>query len=436
MFSFLCNANHLKESSLFYTFFNQIFKRKSLSLGLLDQAIVSGSNFLSTIILLKILGIEEFGVFSSLWLISLLINSLHAALIVFPMMTLIPHQVDKKRYFDSLISMQYLFVLIGSLVSFISAICYFIFLQGDISFYLISAFVLTVFSYHMQDFYRRYFFANKEQLEVIKMDILSYGFRVGILCVLIFVDDVSILEIFFCYSLCFLAGCFVGVRKYRGLLNLPLKVDIIQHWKISKWLLPSGIMQWTSVNLFILMSSFLIGPVAVGAIKIGQNVVFAFNVVLQSIENFIPINAGNIHISSGYNSMYKYYEKILKIGIILVLVYSSLICVFSEEIIMYVYGTEYSEFNYVIYWFSIILIFMFLLSIFRMFLRSINETRIWFRAYLNSSIISIFLVYPLEKFLGLNGALFGILIAHIILILSAALMIIPQHSKRKYSEIY
>ena len=61
--------------------------------ALTDQAMVSGVNFLTGIVLARYLGIEEFGRFTLAWMAVLLVNSLQSGLIVQPMMSIGPKQV-------------------------------------------------------------------------------------------------------------------------------------------------------------------------------------------------------------------------------------------------------------------------------------------------------------------------------------------------------
>ena len=53
----------------------------------IDQAIVSGSNFLISILVLRFIGIENFGIFSFIWLLLLFINSVQLAYIISPLLT-------------------------------------------------------------------------------------------------------------------------------------------------------------------------------------------------------------------------------------------------------------------------------------------------------------------------------------------------------------
>ena len=69
---------------------NFISKTRSYSLVFVNQAIVSSGNFIVTIIILRFLGIEIFGLFSFLWLFLYLINAIQISYIISPMLTNAP----------------------------------------------------------------------------------------------------------------------------------------------------------------------------------------------------------------------------------------------------------------------------------------------------------------------------------------------------------
>ena len=60
----------------------------------LDQVVVSTGNFLISIIILRFLGLEVFGIFSFYWLFLLLIYGLQISYIISPMLTNAPKQQD------------------------------------------------------------------------------------------------------------------------------------------------------------------------------------------------------------------------------------------------------------------------------------------------------------------------------------------------------
>ena len=66
---------------------------KELS-ALCDQALVSGANFATNVILARALGIREYGVFALSWMAVLFVASLQWAFIVSPMMSVGPKQEE------------------------------------------------------------------------------------------------------------------------------------------------------------------------------------------------------------------------------------------------------------------------------------------------------------------------------------------------------
>ncbi len=402
----------------------KLLSYKSLNYTIVDQAFVSGSNFLTTIILARLLGLEKFGIYSTLWLILLMINTVYVATIVFPMMSLVPKKNYNKSYFGHLLIQQFLFSNLAFIAVFAIGMLYFYYLKIEISLFIIFWFSMAVFFYHMQDYFRRYFFSLKKFSEAFIVDIITYGTRLIIFGIFLFIQSIEMDTVFLIYTITFVLGTIYGFVKYEYKINMKaFKSDFYEQWNMAKWLVLSGIMQWSSINLFLLFSSFILGPTALGAIRIGQNIISAFNVILQGIENFIPIDATQIYVRSGIKGLFKFIEKVSLWGLGCIMIFIFFIIFFAKDIIRILYGEEYVNYDYVVKWYAIILIFMFLLSIFRILLRTLEKTKIWFKAYLITSVFSVIAVYPFVKYFNVKGALFGILLSHIILIGSSFFMI-------------
>src|SRR5271154_3962226 len=71
--------------------------------ALADQSVVSATNFLTSVMLARFMGLREFGIFALAWMVVLFANSIQNALIVAPMMSVGPQQEDKDkpRYFGA-----------------------------------------------------------------------------------------------------------------------------------------------------------------------------------------------------------------------------------------------------------------------------------------------------------------------------------------------
>ena len=87
---------------------------------LINQIIVSGSNFLTSILILRFLGIENFGVYSFLWLFLLFFNSIQLAYIISPLLTNAPKQKAKNLnfFYGHVFIQQFFFTLTIFIFSF------------------------------------------------------------------------------------------------------------------------------------------------------------------------------------------------------------------------------------------------------------------------------------------------------------------------------
>jgi len=65
--------------------------------ALADQGIVSGTSFLTNLMLARFMGLHEFGIFVLAWMSVLFVNSLQTSLIIAPMMSIGPKQEEKDR---------------------------------------------------------------------------------------------------------------------------------------------------------------------------------------------------------------------------------------------------------------------------------------------------------------------------------------------------
>ncbi|BBP44487.1 hypothetical protein THMIRHAT_22330 [Thiosulfativibrio zosterae] len=169
----------------------------------------------------------------------------------------------------------------------------------------------------------------------------------------------------------------------------------------------------------MILAAVILSPIAVGAIRIGQNIAQLINVILLAAENYIPRTAAKIYKAGGINKLKVYLVKSTLYLFAPALALIPLTLLYSDFIIDLVYGNEFTEFSFVLVWFAFMTTSLVLMTGLRTYLRVLEQTKPWFLGYLISSLFSLVFAYPLEITFGLNGALFGMTAAQLILILSA-----------------
>jgi O-antigen/teichoic acid export membrane protein len=403
----------------------------------LGQAVVSGGNFLTSVILVRLLGLEAFGVFSVVWLLVLFSSSLVAAVCVFPMMSNF-YRVDKT------FRRMYIYGTMGTLIVLLLLlvlpilIIWLSFYTGEASFATVLALMFCLLAVNFQDFLRKALITLQLENKAFLSDVINISSRI---IILVMFYQWSTLNIILALSACAIGAVLGVIVVWRA---LPIGDSLVTATKFSwswnqssvKWLLPSGLMQWTSINLFISAAAVFISPAAVGVIRLCQSLLAVLNVIIQGLESVIPIEASKIFNRLGSDAMVIYLLRVSAVGIVPFLLLSLGCLFYGGDLISIVYGESYrAEAEAVLFIYSLAYVFVFMIVPVRAALRAIGRTRIWFNAYLASSIFSVSTVYFLEINYEVLGAVYGILFAHIVLILYAILSF-PKNKVDSKNEIF
>ena len=260
-----------------------------------DQLVVSGFSFLSSVIMARFLGVQGFGIYSIAWLGVLIASSINQPFIISPMLTLSArkNKEEKNRYLQALIFKQLLFATTLSLLAFITVLVMSYVLHDWKVNSIILAFPLAVFTFLLQDFFRRYFFVIKKPQMAILIDFIAYG---GVLLSAFLIHFIHAMDAQFVLLLTALFFLYASLTALISLKELRFKIldikaVVLEHWDFSKWLTATAILQWFSGNLFIIAAGAILGPRAVGATRMAQNVVGITHVLFLAMENIIPTRA-------------------------------------------------------------------------------------------------------------------------------------------------
>ena len=383
-----------------------------------DQAVVSGFSFLSSVVLARYLGIQGFGVYSIAWLGVMVASSINQPFIISPMQTLSGKKSleEQKEYLQALVFKQLFFAGIMGFLSFIAVVVMSFFLHEWKVQSIILAFPLAVFSFVLQDFFRRYFFVIGKPFKSLIIDVIAYG---GVLLssfAIHFVRTMDAQFVLLLTAVFFLYASLTGLWSMEQLKFNPKKIKavILEHWDFSKWLTATALLQWFSGNLFIIAAGAILGPRAVGATRMAQNIVGITHVLFLAMENIIPVRAASFQRDGGNEKMFGYLWKFtLQMGMI-TLTLLALISIFSKQIIMAFYGSEFVEYQYLLVAFCILYVIIFIGYPLRYAIRTLERTRLIFVSFIASSIFSVLTAYPIIKAFGLTGVIIGLMLTQLI----------------------
>jgi len=391
------------------------------SLVFLDQMLVSGSNFLLGILLARFLGLDGYGQFALLWLIVLFFSSLQLAYIISPMLTL----GSKKKSFvlDQYLSiMTYLQFFFTVLLIF----CLYLFLEiavlfndkwklGDLKIFIIV--VTSFFLFH--EYLRRYFIIKVQYYKLLFIDSISYIGQILFIIYFIYIDSLDIRMVFSAIGASFILSSLLGLTQVKRVRSREeyKKLVFLKNINFSKWLVFTSILQWGSGNFFIIVAGVLLGNWAVGIIRVMQNTMGIFNVLFLSLENLLPISFARIYNSEKSKNLSDYIEKLFLFGFIIFLSFFILVYLFSSDIISLLYGKDYTEYAYLLYYYMFIYLFIYTSLLLRITIRTLELTKQLFKINLYILLSNIIIVFPLIKIFEINGIVIGILISHILYII-------------------
>ena len=395
--------------------FTKIKERFSNSFWTLaDQCMVSGSNFLLGVLIVAIMGISDFGVFSLYWMIVLLISSLHQALVVMPLYALYPKAKSLKVYFGAVLREQIIFSMVSL---FVCIFTLFILKEFGVTVHYLDALLVSFIAgiYTLQDFFRRVLFVMAKPTKTLWADALGFA-SMPLIVVLLPEGWLNITSLLALILITKIVSVICALMLMGDGIELASESKGIRrmHWDYSKYLFASGILQWCSGNIFILFSGVLIGPVAIGALRIAQNLFGLLNIFFLFLENTVPIRAANIlHVKGaqkfrGYmmNESRKYF--FVLVGILV------LLCAFHDPILRLFFGTAMDGYMWLIPVYCILYLLIYLGTIFRFVFRTIERNNILFHGYVASSFIGLSLSYPLINSIGLYGVMVGLFLTQLI----------------------
>ncbi len=394
------------------SFVKKILLSPSL-LVLVDQALFSGTNFLLTLFLAQKLDIKNFGLFSTVVLVTYLVMSVTNALIIQPFQVSISKISKRKEYYVSLflglVALLFLFMfLVKLLVLFLP--------NQNVYSFQSNAIICFIVGYLLQDFFRKIFLAIANIFTVIIIDII---FLVLILIAFYFLKHEitlfnSLLILGLANIISSIPGLYFVIKNYEN--PISWKLFLQDHITQGKWLFSVAVLQWCSSNFFVLISGIYLGIEALGALRLVQSFFGIINIVLQTVENyFLPKVA--VLYNENVTKAKKYLLEITAYGALLFGVLLSILFVYSNEIIVLAGGNKYESYGYVVKIIAILYFFIFLSYPVRIAVRVMVLNKIFFIGYLISFVSSLLTFHFLLKYSGLYGAVTGLIINQIIMIL-------------------
>lgn len=384
---------------------------------LADQVVVSGSAFLTNIMLAKAMGLQEYGKFSIIVMIQLFILSLSMAF---------SSQVYQVAYPSLPVARQQKLTpgMLG--LQFVTAIMILIALFGCWSFCQISGLKANYFShnvlimaalstvlYVLQDFLRRVFITRVQGSYAFLIDTITNVLQIIALLIAWYYNLLGQSMAWSIIGLSFLPSVITGIILLKpGNINLTV---MRFSWKIQitkgGWLMGSSLLQWGSGYFFVIAAGWWLGASALGALRLAQYIFGLLNLLLQAIENYVLPKVAAIQ-----GDMSAYWWKLMRKSLLMIVPILCLLSLFAHDFFRIIGGPEYEQYTFVIYGLSIVYLLITIGYPVRIAIRSLGLNRHYFIGYILSVSAGLLLAPWLIKTWALQGVLAGIFLTQLIMI--------------------
>jgi O-antigen/teichoic acid export membrane protein len=313
---------------------------------LMDQILVSGVNFTTNVLLARCLGLPTYGTFVSLYALSLYAWSWQFALFVTPAMSIAPRMPadeTRERYLRGVNTLQLAFAALVSLVivavGAIGGVVY-----GWIDHRVLSAWLWATVSFLVQDGLRRYYFVSERSRNAFINDLVSCGGQLALLIVLAATGRLTIVTALGALAASYTAAIVAGGLAERLLVGLREALHGWRDsWRMGRDLCVSLQLHWANNNGLLLLGAGFIGPQAAGAVRAVQTLVGPLNVILQAMDNVIPVRAARRHNADRIAGLNDYLGRLARRGGALLAAGSILIAMFGGSAIRFVYGGQLAD---------------------------------------------------------------------------------------------
>lgn len=384
---------------------------------LADQSMVSLSNFLTNVIISRVLGPHQFGVFTLVWSAVLLAQLLQFCLITTPMYSLEPGAASGRRppYFGTLFLQESLFAALVALALLASLT-----IGASLSPDWPGAeqaipLACAAGAYLWQDWAKRGLFTIGKPRRAFASDMLSYLVQLALLAAALG-GRMSLELVLWVMAATSGAGALLAGWSLRPLRfeAAEFRAVTARHWQFSRWILGAAPLAWIVANMFQLVSGALIGVEAVAGIRAASLLFAMGNAFFFSLENFIPNRAAHLLKEEGIQAFFRFTGLWIAIGMTASLGISLVLALAPRFWLSLAFGPSMADYAKLVYPFALQFPMACFISLGGLLLRAAGLTSSLFRIWGGMALVATVTAYPAIRLFGIDGAMGSFLFSYLV----------------------
>jgi O-antigen/teichoic acid export membrane protein len=385
------------------------FSRGRGALALADQAMVSASNFATTIVLVRGLGLSEFGKYSIAYALLLYANSLQMSFVAAPMLSIAPMllEEEKRGFMEGMLALQLLAsVLLFAVFGLAGTVA-----RLFTTFYSLPCVLLfagCVGTFQLQDWLRRYYFLCHKGKLAMANDLISYVGQLGCLFVLWHLGRLSLVTTFLVMCLTSAAALIMGPVTDR---LRPALGRLRETWRrcrgLSGGLLAATQARWIGSQGVLLIGAGIVGSAGIGGLRATQGLAGPMTLVVLSLENFVPMRIGEELGRSGAGGAYALVQRLIFGFTLLFALATAPVALFGRTILRVLYGPPLVAFYWAMVLQLVTMVVTAATTLWLQFYRCLQDSRAILWANAVASAASLASVYWLGHRWNVSGLAFA-----------------------------
>jgi O-antigen/teichoic acid export membrane protein len=382
-------------------------------LSLLDQGVISLSNFLATVYLLREVSATEVGIYAVGFSLLRFVRVVQEGVIVQPVNAFgaSMKREEFQRYLGSTLFSQLGFTVlvgIGALVFGYLLTAWGQDTAGPALFRLWFVFI----TWPLQEFIRRAFYTRGDVHLAAGISTVSNLARFGTMFWMVGQGTLTGSAGMNAIGLGAVAGLLFGAWGARKYFTFKLnwgevKTNWSKNWKFGKWMLGALLANFVALEVYPLVVTGMISFAATGAYRALENLVAAVHVILRAMDTFITPYTAKAYDSSGTKHLYRIVRRAYLFGGIPIILILIAAIAFTEPLLKLLYEESYLNTQSGIIWLSLFYLLWFTYWPVQSALKAIKRSRPVFTANV-AAIVCMFTLGLLSiRLWGLNGAFIG-----------------------------
>lgn len=397
---------------------------KAIVVSVLNQMVSSATNFLFGLYLVRNLPPVEFGLYGIGFAITLFYAGIGNAMFLTQMVVHIPNKAaeDREPYAARICLIMMLFCLVTAflLVVLVYAGGYFsewLHKYHHLAIAIIAASTTTL----AKDFFIRHCYTLRKEIRALWVN-TAVALSLGVFCIVLYLvlPDGNSESYLLLYGLSNGAGVLVGYV----LVQIPLRQldrsrlfpDLVELWSGGKWAAMTVFFYFLRTQAHTLITASLLGPVGVAHLNASRMFVTPAVMLTPALSQVLMPRLATLRASDPrkVNAAGMMFTLVL---LSISIVYSLLLLFFLEDIVPFVLGDQYdTPFILVLFW-CLLTVVLALRNGMEMVLQILRRFRVLTLLNTISAIIALASVYGMILVFGISGAITGITIGEVVLVL-------------------